>query len=176
MSGVIPDDRDATIAALAAALDADPAPDVLVTAGGVSVGPHDHLRPAFAALGVREALFGVRIRPGHPLWLGVRGRQVAIGLPGNPVSAAVCFHAFGRPLLSVDDDWDMRMPLAAPYRTTTPRTELIRCREVGGALLPMARQASHDLTSLAGATHLAVIPAEAEHLDAGERVRCCRLR
>jgi molybdopterin molybdotransferase len=175
MSGLIPDDRDATVAALAAALDADPAPDLVVTTGGVSVGPHDHLRPAFAAVGVRETLFGVQIRPGHPLWLGVRGAQVAIGLPGNPVSAAVCFHAFARPLLSVDDDWDTRMPLAVAYRAATPRTELIRCRERDGALVPMSRQASHDVTSLAGATHLAVIPAEAEHLAAGERVRCCRL-
>lgn len=174
-SGLVPDDRDATVAALRAALDADPAPDLLVTTGGVSVGPHDHLRPAFAEVGVEEVLFGVRIRPGHPLWLGVRGRQVAIGLPGNPVSAAVCFHAFARPLLSVDDDWSVRMPLAVDYAKPTPRTELIRCREQGGALTPMARQASHDVTSLAGATHLAVIPAEAERVAAGEPVRCCRL-
>ncbi len=174
--GTVPDDRDATIAAVAAALDADPPPDLLVSAGGVSVGRHDHLRPAFEALGVRETLFGVSIRPGHPLWLGVRGAQVAIGLPGNPVSAAVCFHAFARPLLSVDDDWDTRLPLGAPYRSGTPRTELIRCREIDGALHPMARQASHDLTSLAGATHLAVIPAEADALEIGARVRCCRLR
>lgn len=174
-SGVIPDERGATIAAIRAALDADPAPDLLITTGGVSVGRHDHLRPAFEALGVRETLFGIEIRPGHPLWLGVRGSQVVLGLPGNPVSAAVCFHAFARPLLSHEDDWDTTMPLAAPYAKRTPRTELIRCTEAAGALRPMARQASHDMTSLAGATHLAVIPAEAERLEAGERVRCCRL-
>lgn len=174
-SGVIPDDREATIAAIRAALDADPAPDLLITAGGVSVGPHDHLRPAFQALGVRETLFGVEIRPGHPLWLGVRGSQVVLGLPGNPVSAAVCFHAFARPLLGHEDDWTTTMPLGAPYAKRNPRTELIRCTQVAGALHPMARQASHDMTSLAGATHLAVIPAEAEVLDAGEPVRCCRL-
>ncbi len=173
--GLVPDDRAATVDALRAALDRDPAPDLLVTTGGVSVGPHDHLRPALAEVGVEEVLFGVRIRPGHPLWLGVRGRQVVIGLPGNPVSAAVCFHAFGRPLLSVDDDWSARMPLAAAHAKSTPRTELIRCREEEGALVPMPRQASHDVTSLAGATHLAVVPAEAESLPAGEPVRCCRL-
>ena len=172
---LVPDDREATIAAVRDALDADPAPDVLVTAGGVSVGPHDHFRPAFAAVGVRETLFGVQIRPGHPLWLGVRGAQVVIGLPGNPVSAAVCFHAFARPLLSHDDDWSSTRHLGAPYAKATPRTELIRCTEVDGALHPMPRQASHDMTSLAGATHLAVIPAEAESLAAGDPVRCCRL-
>jgi molybdopterin molybdotransferase len=173
--GMIPDDREATIAAVREALDADPPPDVLITIGGVSVGAHDHLRPAFEAVGVRETLFGVRIRPGHPLWLGVRGEQVVVGLPGNPVSAAVCFHAFVRPLLSRDDDWATPRPLGAGYAKATPRTELIRCREVDGALHPMARQASHDMTSLAGATHLAVIPAEAETLGTGDLVRCCRL-
>lgn len=100
---------------------------------------------------------------------------MVLGLPGNPVSAAVCFHAFARPLLSHDDDWTTAKPLGTPYSKGTPRTELIRCAEIGGALHPMPRQASHDMTSLAGATHLAVIPAEAERLDAGERVRCCRL-
>jgi molybdopterin molybdotransferase len=174
-SAVVPDDREATIAAIRAALDADPAPDILITTGGVSVGPHDHLRPAFEAVGVSETLFGIEIRPGHPLWLGVRGKQVVLGLPGNPVSAAVCFHAFARPLLSHDDDWTTTKSLGAPYAKATPRTELIRCTEIDGALNPMARQASHDMTSLAGATHLAVIPAEAERLEAGELVRCCRL-
>ncbi len=174
-SAVVADDREATIAAVRAALDADPAPDILITAGGVSVGPHDHFRPAFEAVGVQETLFGVQIRPGHPLWLGVRGAQVVIGLPGNPVSAAVCFHAFARPLLSHDDDWATTRPLGAAYAKATPRTELIRCTEVAGALHPMPRQASHDMSSLAGATHLAVIPAEAERLEAGELVRCCRL-
>ncbi len=174
-AGIVRDDRAATVAAVRAALDFDPAPDLLITTGGVSVGPHDHLRPAFEAAGVEEVLFGVQIRPGHPLWLGVRGRQVVIGLPGNPVSAAVCFHAFARPLLSVDDDWTTTMPLATAYTKPTPRTELIRCHAEAGALTPMARQASHDVTSLAGATHLAVIPSEAERLEAGEQVRCCAL-
>jgi molybdopterin molybdotransferase len=174
-NAVIPDDREATITAVRAALDADPAPDVVVTTGGVSVGPHDHFRPAFEAVGVTETLFGAQIRPGHPLWLGVRGKQVVIGLPGNPVSAAVCFHAFARPLLSQDDDWSTTRPMGADYVKPTPRTELIRCTEVDGALHPMARQASHDMTSLAGATHLAVIPAEAEMVRAGDPVRCCRL-
>ena len=58
---------------------------------------------------------GCEIRPGHPLWLGRRGEQLVLGLPGNPVSAAVCFHAFGRPLLGRADSWEHRMPMAARY-------------------------------------------------------------
>lgn len=179
-AAVVPDDRGATIAALRQALpdhdaQADSAPELLVTTGGVSVGDHDHLRPAFAAVGAQEILFGVQIRPGHPLWLGRHGDRVILGLPGNPVSAAVCFHAFGRPLLGRDDGWERRLPLASDYAKDTPRTELIRCREVDGALEPLPRQGSHAVTSLAGATHLAAIPAERSAVAAGELVSCCPL-
>jgi molybdopterin molybdotransferase len=178
VTALIPDDRAATVAALRAAFDpsGDEPPHLVVTIGGVSVGRHDHLRPALEEVGVREILFGVQIRPGHPLWLGAAadGRLV-IGLPGNPVSAAVCFHAFGRPLLGRDDDWTAELPLAEPYAKDTPRTELVRCAERGGALVPLPRQGSHAVTSLAGATHLAVVPAERSRVAAGERLRACRL-
>ena len=174
---VVPDDRDATIATIAGLLDGDDgdAPDLLVTTGGVSVGRHDHLRPAFEACGVRELLYGVEIRPGHPLWLGRRGEQLVLGLPGNPVSAAVCFHAFGRPLLGRTDSWERRMPMAERYVKGTPRTELVRCAEADGALRPLPRQGSHAITSLAGASHLAVVEAARREVAAGELVRTTRL-
>ena len=170
---LVPDDLAATEAALREALDGD-RPDVLVTIGGVSVGRHDHLRPALEACGVTQVFFGAAIRPGHPLWLGERGDRRVLGLPGNPVSSAVCFHAFGRELLGVPDEWDVRLPLASAYRKDTPRTELIRCREMDGALHPLPRQGSHAITSLASATHLAVIPAERDRGEAGEQVRTSR--
>jgi molybdopterin molybdotransferase len=174
---VVPDDRDATVATIAGLLDGEDgeAPDLLVTTGGVSVGRHDHLRPAFEACGVRELLYGVEIRPGHPLWLGRRGEQLVLGLPGNPVSAAVCFHAFGRPLLGRADSWERRMPMAERYVKGTPRTELVRCVETDGALRPLPRQGSHAITSLAGASHLAVVDAARREVAAGELVRTARL-
>jgi molybdopterin molybdotransferase len=98
-----------------------------------------------------------------------------LGLPGNPVSSAVCFHAFGRELLGLPDDWEARLPLASAYRKETPRTELIRCREMDGALHPLPRQGSHAITSLASATHLAVVPAERDEVPAGEPLRTSRL-
>ena len=170
---LVRDERAATIAALSRLLDGDggPRPDLLVTIGGVSVGRHDHLRPALAAVGVGEVLYGLRIRPGHPLWLGARGEQLVLGLPGNPVSAAVCFHLFGRPLLGRDEPWDRTAPLAEAYRKGTRRAEFVRCRREGEALRPLPRQASHAITSLAGADALAWIPEEADELAAGAAVR-----
>ena len=158
----------------ATALDGD-RPDLLVTIGGVSVGRHDHLRPALEACGVREVFFGVEIRPGHPLWLGERGEQLVLGLPGNPVSAAVCFHAFGRQLLGPGRRLGAPDADGRRYAKGTPRTELVRCVEMDGALRPLPRQGSHAITSLAGATHLAVIDAARREVVAGEQVRTARL-
>ncbi len=171
MADHVPDDRGATLAALREALGVA---DVVVTTGGVSVGVHDHLRPALAELGVAEVFWGVGIRPGHPLWLGGGEHARVLALPGNPVSAAVCFAVFGRPLLGWDDRW-VPMHLAAPYRSPTPRTDLIRCALTADGLVPAARQASHDLTSLAHATHIAAVPESAGTLGAGEAVPAMRL-
>lgn len=177
---LVGDDRDATTATVARLLAGGGAegapPDLLVTIGGVSVGRHDHLRPALEAAGVDQVFFGVQIRPGHPLWLGRRGEQRVLGLPGNPVSAAVCFHVFGRPLLGRDEPWDRSAPLAEAYVKDTPRAEFIRCARDGDALRPLPRQGSHAVTSLAGAAALAWIPAERERMAAGERVRFSPLR
>jgi molybdopterin molybdotransferase len=150
-------------------------PDLLVTVGGVSVGPHDHLKPALADCGVEEVFWRARIKPGHPVWFGIRGRQRVLGLPGNPVSAAVCFHLFGRPLLGRDERWELRAPLAGAYRRRPGRDEFIRCRETAGGLVPLPNQDSHAISSLAGASVLAWVPAERAELAAGDELPVSRL-
>ncbi len=92
-----PDTEEGTRGALAEALEEA---DVVCVSGGVSVGPHDHVRGAMAELGVEERFWGVRLRPGKPTWFGVRGGTLAFGLPGNPVSATVTFQLFVRPALA----------------------------------------------------------------------------
>src|SRR5205807_5386514 len=93
---IVPDDRERTEAALARALEAA---DVLAVSGGVSVGPHDHVKPALAALGVQERFWRIALKPGKPAWFGDRDGTLAFGLPGNPVSAVVCFLLLVRPAL-----------------------------------------------------------------------------
>ena len=92
----VADTEEATRAAIAAALEEA---DVLVLSGGVSVGPHDHVKPALHALGVDEVFWRVALRPGRPTWFGTRGDTLVFGLPGNPVSAMVTFMLFVRPAL-----------------------------------------------------------------------------
>src|SRR5262249_59132506 len=91
----VEDDFEATKAAIERGLEGD----VLIVSGGVSVGPHDHVKPALEACGVEEVFWRVRIKPGKPLWFGRRGRTLVFGLPGNPLSAIVGMAVFIQPAL-----------------------------------------------------------------------------
>lgn len=165
--------------------------DLLVTTGGVSVGDHDHVRAAFEAVGVTLAFWKVALKPGKPLVFGTRvsgegERGVALGLPGNPVSAFVTFHLFVRPvirtLLGDACPWPAlrRATLATPFAHTMGRTELLRAKVEGSGddervhVLP--RQGSGALASLGGAEVLAVIPAQVARLEVGEKVWIWPLR
>lgn len=164
------DDPDATDAAIHRHLgtgDGPGDPQILVTIGGLSVGPHDHIRPALLRAGVTEVVPRIRARPGQPTWVGVRGAQAVLALPGNPVSAAVCFHIFGRALLGRPPLWEMRLPLARAVRKRPGPAELIRCRFGPDGLEPLRRQGSAAISSLAGADALALLPPEADEIPAG---------
>lgn len=178
-TAAVPDDAAITVATVRRLLDGHATggepPDVLITAGGVSVGPHDHLREALLAVGAHAVVPRVRVQPGQPTWVGTRGSQVVLALPGNPVSAAVCFHALGLPLLGQVEGWGERMPLAAPVSVRPGLAQLLRCRLGARGLEPLPRQGSGMVSSLAGADALAWIPEEAGELGAGAVVRMARL-
>ena len=173
---VVPDDAASTRAALAAALDAA---DVVCVSGGVSVGPHDHVKPALAELGVTERFWGVRLQPGKPTWFGARDGKLVFGLPGNPVSAMVTFHLFARPAVRALQGADPGIGAAAarlgePIRRNRRRDQMVRVRletgEHGCVARPTKAQGSHVLTSMLGADALARIPANEGDVAEGERV------
>jgi molybdopterin molybdotransferase len=80
------------------------AADVLVLSGGVSAGKFDLVPNVLGALDVRMAFHKIALRPGKPLWFGVREagghRTLVFGLPGNPVSSLVCYELFVRPTIA----------------------------------------------------------------------------
>lgn len=168
-----PDDRATTLAAFSGLLDENP--DVLVTVGGISVGAHDHVGPALEELGARWALRGVAMRPGHPVGMAVRGATVILALPGNPAAAAVCFHLLGRALVGMRDDWSHSAPLLRSVARHETATTFLRCAEEADGLVPLERQGSAQLTSLAGATALAWIAPGAGHASPGTAVRVSRM-
>ncbi len=93
--GIVPDQRDATIAALHKAAEAH---DLILTSGGVSVGEEDHIKPAVEALG-RLDLWQIAMKPGKPFAYGRIGNAHFMGLPGNPVSSFLTFAVLVRPFL-----------------------------------------------------------------------------
>ncbi|HUB03984.1 MAG TPA: gephyrin-like molybdotransferase Glp [Solirubrobacteraceae bacterium] len=181
-AGRLPDDRAATEAGLAAALDGA---DVVIVTGGVSVGPHDHVKPALAALGVEEVFWRVALQPGKPTWFGRRGDVLVFGLPGNPVSAVVTFSLFARPALaalqgrSEEPGLETEAVLATAVRRNPDREQAIRVRleRRNGALVatPNGPQGSHIVTSLLGADALAFVPAGEGELEVGAAVALERL-
>jgi molybdopterin molybdotransferase len=172
-SGHAVDDPEATRAVIARALDEA---DVVILAGGVSVGPHDHVKGALTDLGVRELLWRVALRPGKPTWLGERDGKLVLGLPGNPVSAYVTFLLFGRPALAALAGADPTVPrtsaqLAVALPRHPDRDEMVRVRrDADGRVVPTGPQESHVLSSLLGAEALALVPRGAGELPAGTEV------
>ncbi len=175
--GVIGDDAAATREAVEAGLDGD----LLVVSGGVSVGPHDHVKPAFAACGVDEVFWRVRIKPGKPLWFGRRGRTLVFGLPGNPLSAIVGAALFIVPALRrLQGERDAgprfaRGRLGEAAGPSDGRTTLLTSRFVRAAdgvleAFPTERQGSHMTGALGESNGFAVAPHGSGPLPAGAEV------
>lgn len=172
------DDREQTIETIRAALDGA---DILVTVGGVSVGPHDHVRPALSALGAHEIFGRVSLRPGGQICFFVApDGTLCFALPGNPVSATVSFRLF---VVAAVDALLGRTRIqrrttaiaAAELPGRVGRTTAVRCktelRPDGWYVEPsQAHQDSHVLTSMLAFDAYAFVPEDRESLAAGETV------
>lgn len=156
--GVVPDQRAATLNALAQAAQTH---DLIVTSGGVSVGEEDHVKPAVQALGALD-LWQIAIKPGKPFAYGhlrrgadpAAGRAHFIGLPGNPVSsyvtALLLVAPFVRALQGARQTRPSAQLLRADFDWPRPdkRREFLRVRRnAQGGLDLFANQSSGVLTS-----------------------------
>lgn len=114
------DDPDAIRRTIDEALDAA---DVLVFSGGVSMGEYDLVHDVLKTVGFEASFWKVRQRPGKPLVFGTVGETPVFGLPGNPVSSAMCFEQHVRPALA----------------TMLGRTEVVRPRHPATLTAPTAK-------------------------------------
>ncbi len=174
--GPVADDMQA----LAAVLDRSGGADVVVTSGGVSVGDHDLIRPALAAWGAEIDFWRVAIKPGKPLLVATRrvsdGKQIVIGLPGNPVSSFATAYFFLLPLLRrlLGSDNPSPRPISARLMAPLPaggdRREFLRGFWDGGQVAARPVQDSGALASLADSNCLIDRPAHAPEMAAGSDV------
>jgi molybdopterin molybdotransferase len=178
---VVADDESAHRKALERGLGAD----VLVTSGGVSVGPHDLVRAIEAELGVEEVFWRIAIKPGKPVSFGVRGETLVFGLPGNPVSSLVGCELLVKPALRALQGEREPLPrlesgvLTTALRRNDGRDEFVRARsrlgEDGVVLEPLTGQESHMIARAAAADALVHVPRGDGELAAGSRVSWIRL-
>jgi molybdopterin molybdotransferase len=177
------DDAHALRAAMEEALSSA---DVVVTSGGVSVGQRDLVKSTLLELGVEQVFWGVKLKPGKPVFFGTRGDARFFGLPGNPVSAMVCFELFVRPALMemmgredkhrpriwvyFDEDVENRFGRMHAMRVNLTRTEKGWRAESVGA------QGSGLVSSLTKADALALIGPESKGVRVGELVEAIVLR
>jgi len=154
--------------------------DVLVTSGGVSVGPHDLVRGTLADLGAEEVFWRVAMRPGKPISFATRGRTLVFGLPGNPVSSLVGALLFVVPALralqgALDPKPQFRLGvLGASARRNPHRDDFQRARlevsERGAVLQPIEGQDSHMIVRAAAADAIVHVPRGDGELAAGSSV------
>ncbi|MBA2719449.1 MAG: molybdopterin molybdotransferase MoeA, partial [Chloroflexi bacterium] len=172
--------------------------EAIVVSGGVSVGPYDVVRTAFAEIG-RMELWRVAVQPGKPFAFGIveradGGRTLLFGLPGNPVSSFVTFELFVRPAIrrlaglpldrlvrSIDhavllDDVTKSPGRRAFLRVVAERDEdgAPSRDDRGRVRIRLAGggrgQGSHVLSALAVADGLAIVPEAVDRLAAGAPV------
>jgi putative molybdopterin biosynthesis protein len=177
------DDRTALHAAVA---DAIASCDVVIVNAGSSAGRDDYTAQIFAEFG-EVAVHGVAIRPGHPLVLGVaRERGIPLlGIPGYPVSAAICADLFLRPLLErlggrdAPDEREVDVVVTRKLYSPLGEDEYVRAvaARVDGRLVATAlRRGAGVITSLSRANVLITVPRFSEGVPAGGTVRARALR
>ena len=142
----VADDAGALLACLQSLDDAD----AVVLTGGVSAGTHDEVPGVLARLGAEPLFHKVAQRPGKPLLLARRGRQLLFGLPGNPLAAHLCACRYAIPALRRLGGLG-HVPLAgrgvltAPLPENRDRTWFLPARVQGDAVQPLPPVSSADL-------------------------------
>ena len=181
--GILPDRLDETIAGVRRARELGA--DVLVTAGGASVGEYDLVQPALAAEGLALAFWKIAMRPGKPMMFGTLAGMRVLGLPGNPVSAYVCSVLFVAPLIrKLLGRTDIAHPLeqgvlgrdlpANDEREEYMRATLAR-RDGTWVVTPFPKQDSSMLVPLAAADCLMIRPAFAPAAPGGTSCQFVKL-
>jgi len=154
--------------------------DILVLSGGVSVGDYDLVKGGLREHGVRPVFWQVRIKPGKPVFFGVRGRQLVFGLPGNPTSAMVTFHLFVQPAIDrmlgrkTIGPRPGRAVLGQALSLKSGRMQFLRAVVQGEGpelrVIPYPDQRSGVLRSMVRSRVLIVVGAEVTRLDEGQAV------
>ncbi len=175
-SARVPDAPEATEQAIR---EAAAQADIVLISGGVSVGPHDHVKEAAESLGFKRRFWKVAQKPGKPLYFASDQNTMLFGLPGNPVSTVMSTLVYVHPVLNylrgspAAELPSVRVPLSEPLtglRASRSRFLLVRLehRDDGSLTLsPAARQRSHMLSGVTTGDGFLIVPPEEDTIKAG---------
>jgi molybdopterin molybdotransferase len=154
---------------------------VVLIAGGVSVGKFDLVPDVLKEIGVAIHFRQVRMKPGKPLLFGTKDGKLVFGLPGNPVSAFVCFELYVRPALrklaghANPGPFTTSLPLAEGIAEVndrpTYRPAKLELGDAGYSVRPLPWMGAPDLRGLQPADALLVLPQGETRLDRGQPVK-----
>ncbi|MFN7025154.1 MAG: molybdopterin molybdotransferase MoeA [Pseudorhizobium sp.] len=177
--GRIPDDLNTTIDAVDRASHDY---DVLISSGGMSFGAADQMRTALEAVGAKLDVLNVAMRPGKPATFGRVGRALFIGLPGNPMAAAVALRQIALAAIkrtagfAVLENRKVAAVSGFEYTKREGRTEFVPVRVVGHdrygrpQLDVLGRGSSGSLLPLAQASGLVKLDANLSYISAGDSI------
>jgi molybdopterin molybdotransferase len=155
--------------------------DVLVLSGGVSAGKLDLVPGMLRELGVQPHFHKVEMKPGKPVFFGTRETTLVFGLPGNPVSALVCFELFVRPAIrqlrqepsAIPQVVQAALEAEFAYRTDRPTyhpAQLTQCVDGRWKVAAVPWFGSPDLLAMTRANALMLITPGDHRLGAGDEV------
>ena len=179
-AGVVPDEKVELRKGLEHALGLA---DMVMTSGGVSVGPKDLIPQTVDSLGEPGVFIsGVAIKPGKPATVALIGNKPVFSFPGHPTSALMIFQLLARPVIQVMAGKSVkqtpfvnaiatRRMFSAKGRRTFVTVRLVLDEETNSLLAePVETGASGSITTLAKADGFVEIPENNQFIDAGEKV------
>ena len=177
--GVVPDDKTALRKALQHALRSA---DMVLTSGGVSVGPHDIMPQIVDSLGEPGVLVsGIAVKPGKPTTIALVGKKPVFSLPGHPTSALLIFQLLARPIIQIMSGKPATKPktikasaatrmFSARGRRTYVMVKLKRKKKNRLVAELVETGASGAITTLAKADGFVEIPENQQFIDVDEEV------
>lgn len=163
----VKDDLNTTVVSMSKALEMNS--DIILCSGGVSVGRHDHVKEAAEKIGFEELFWKIKQKPGKPLFAAKRGETLLFGLPGNPVSAYMCFQNYVLPSLAAMQGVEIASEAVSGraevrienkgQRTNFLRVVINKKPNEAHSFAPVEQQGSHMLTSIVKADgYVAMLP------------------
>ena len=151
--------------------------DVVLLAGGVSMGDFDLVPGVLKENGIELLFEKVAIKPGRPTVFGISDEVFCFGLPGNPVSTFVIFEILVKPFLYKMAGYDFKpviIPMPLAKKISRRRTERISWLPViftdNGTVTPVEYHGSAHINALCGADGLISIPIGIDEIKEGTTV------